>query len=115
PLSGYVLSGGFGWNSGLWGPASANVEAIEMGLADGRIVVATANAHPDLFWAARGAGAGFFAAVTAFQLRLHALPPIAHSLTAAWSIDSAPILADWLTRATRDAAQGAEVAILVGP
>ena len=114
-LSGYVLSGGFGWNSGNWGPASANVEAIEMVLADGRIVVATPGEHPDLFWAARGAGAGFFAVVTAYRLRLHDLPAAAHSLTAAWRVESAPALADWLTQATRAAPQGVEIAVLVGP
>ncbi len=34
--SGYILSGGFGWNYGEWGPACANVAEIEVVLADGR-------------------------------------------------------------------------------
>ena len=64
-LSGYLISGGFGWNGGEWGAACANLEAIEMVTAAGEVVLASAESHPELFWAARGAGPGFFAAVTA--------------------------------------------------
>ena len=114
-LSGYVLSGGFGWNSGVWGPASANVLAVEMVLADGRTIIATENDHPDLFWAARGAGAGFFAAITRYRLRLFAKPAAAFAWSASFAAASAPIIAPWLTRATDAAAAGAEVTCLVGP
>ncbi len=115
PLSGYILSGGFGWNSGRWGPASASVEAVDLVLADGSIVRASPGEHPDLFWAARGAGAGFFAVVTGYELRLHDLPQATHSINAAWNADSVPVLADWLTEAVRAAADGSEITILVGP
>ena len=37
-----------------------------------RIVRASADEHPDLFWAIRGGG-GNFGVVTAFELRLHQL------------------------------------------
>jgi FAD/FMN-containing dehydrogenase len=114
-LGGYILNGGFGWNSGCWGPASANVEAIEMVLADGRAVIATTDDHPDLFWAARGAGCGFFAAVTAYKLRLHRLPDAACYWSASFTAASAPALAQWLNEAVRSASQGAEVTCLVGP
>lgn len=114
-LSGYVLSGGFGWNSGCWGPASANVEAMEMVLADGRKVIATADDHADLFWSARGAGCGFFAVVAAYKLRLHRLPDAACCWSASFTAASAPILAPWLSEAVRGASQGAEITCLVGP
>lgn len=114
-LSGYILSGGFGWNSGVWGPASANVLAVEMVLADGSTIVATEEDHPDLFWAARGAGAGFFATVTRYRLRLFAKPAAAFAWTASFAADSAPVVAPWLTRATDAAGAGAEVTCLVGP
>src|SRR5688500_18386546 len=52
-LSGYILAGGFGWNAGEWGAACGNVAAIEMVTAAGEIVLASANQHTDLFWAAR--------------------------------------------------------------
>jgi len=108
-LSGYLLNGGFGWNSGEWGAACANVEAIEMVTAAGKIVLASADEHPDLFWAARGAGPGFFAAVTAFHLKLHPLPATAYAWRAAFAASSAPALAEWLTSATAAAPAGTEV------
>jgi FAD/FMN-containing dehydrogenase len=108
-LSGYVLAGGFGWNAGEWGAACANVAAMEMVTAAGEIVLASADNDPDLFWAARGAGAGFFAAVTAYHLRLHPLPPVVFAGRVILSARHAPALADWLTAATAAAHPTAEV------
>jgi len=98
-LSGYLIAGGFGWNAGEWGAACANVSAIELVTAAGDIVVASPDEHADLFWAARGAGPGFFAAATAFHLKLHSLPKTAFAWRAAFAASSAPELADWLTAA----------------
>jgi FAD/FMN-containing dehydrogenase len=108
-LSGYLISGGFGWNAGEWGAACANVAAIEMVTAAGELVVAGADRYEDLFWAARGAGPGFFAAVTAFHLELRPLPPTAYAWRAAFAASSAPALADWLTAAIAAAPPGTEV------
>jgi FAD/FMN-containing dehydrogenase len=73
-LNGFVLGGGIGWNSRAWGPACASVEAIEAVTATGEIVRCSDHENPDLLWAARGGGPGFFAAVTSFRLRLRHLP-----------------------------------------
>ncbi|MFV8132123.1 FAD-binding oxidoreductase [Streptomyces syringium] len=73
-MGGYLLSGGLGWNSLAWGPACADVREIEAVTADGRTVGCGETDHPDLFWAARGAGPGFFAVVTRFRLALHPHP-----------------------------------------
>ncbi len=75
-LGGYLLQGGFGWNGRVHGPACMSVEAIDVVTADGRLVRADAQRNPDLLWAARGAGPGFFGAVTGFHLRLHPLPKV---------------------------------------
>ena len=108
-LSGYILAGGFGWNAGEWGAACGNVAAIEMVTAQGEIILANANQHADLFWAARGGGAGFFAAITAFHLRLHPLPPATYAWRMAFAATSAPALTDWLTAATAAAHPTAEI------
>ena len=108
-LSGYLISGGFGWNAGEWGAACANVEAIEMVTAAGEVVLASADNDADLFWAARGAGPGFFAAATAFHLKLHTLPKTAYAWRCAFAAASAPVLAEWLTAATAAAPAGTEV------
>ncbi len=73
-LGGYLLQGGFGWNGRLHGPACMSVEAIEVVTAAGELVRADAKHHPDLFWAARGSGPGFFGAVARFHLRLYPRP-----------------------------------------
>ncbi len=73
-LGGYLLQGGFGWNGRLHGPACMSVEAIDVVTAGGELVRADAEHHPDLLWAARGAGPGFFGAVTRFHLRLYPRP-----------------------------------------
>ncbi|WP_433170428.1 FAD-binding oxidoreductase [Actinoallomurus sp. CA-150999] len=73
-LSGFLLSGGLGWNPGVWGPACHSVQGIEAVTADGALLRCDEEQNADLFWAARGAGPGFFAAVTSFRLGLHPLP-----------------------------------------
>ena len=76
-VGGYLLQGGYGWLSRVFGPACANVSAIDVVTADGELVHADERSHPDLFWAARGAGPGFFGVVTRFHLRLHPWPATA--------------------------------------
>ena len=75
-LGGFLLQGGFGWNSRLWGPACASVTAIEVVTAEGELVRADAKQNSDLLWAARGAGPGFFGAVTRFEVTLQPRPKI---------------------------------------
>lgn len=73
-LGGFLLQGGFGWNSRLWGPACVSVHAIDVVTADGELLHADERQNSDLYWAARGAGPGFFGAVTRFHLALKARP-----------------------------------------
>lgn len=113
-IGGYVLAGGFGWNSGEWGPACANVRAIEMVTACGEMIVASESDHADLFWAARGGGPGFFAAITAYCLELRPLPLAAFAWSWTFASKSAPALADWLTSATAAADRSTEVICLIG-
>jgi FAD/FMN-containing dehydrogenase len=74
PLSGFLLNGGHGLNFNRWGTACSNVLAIDLVLADGRELTVSSEDHEDLFWAARGAGPGFFAVATRYHLKLHPLP-----------------------------------------
>lgn len=113
-LSGYILAGGFGWNAGEWGPACASVSAIEMVTADGALLVANEREQADLFWAAKGAGPGFFAVITAYQLKLRPLPLIAFAKSMVFAAEEAPKLADWLTSAAAAADRSVEVICLIG-
>jgi FAD/FMN-containing dehydrogenase len=75
-LGGFLLQGGFGWNSRLWGPACVSVTGVDVVTADGELVHADANQNADLYWAARGAGPGFFGVVTCFDVRLQPRPKV---------------------------------------
>ncbi|MGZ3351293.1 MAG: FAD-binding oxidoreductase [Xanthobacteraceae bacterium] len=73
-LGGFLLQGGFGWNSRLWGPACCSILGMDIVTADGELVHANESQNADLFWAARGSGPGFFGVVTRFNLRLQPRP-----------------------------------------
>jgi FAD/FMN-containing dehydrogenase len=68
-IGGFLLQGGQGWNARGWGWAAESVAAVDVVTAAGDLVRADATQNSDLYWAARGAGPGFFGAVTRFHLR----------------------------------------------
>jgi hypothetical protein len=73
-MGGFLLQGGFGWNSRAAGLACQSVIGIDVVLADGTLVHANETENADLLWAARGSGPGFFGVVVRFHLRLHPRP-----------------------------------------
>jgi FAD/FMN-containing dehydrogenase len=75
-LGGYLLQGGFGWLSRVLGPACKSVVAIDVVTANGELIHASADENPELYWAARGAGPGFFGVAVRFHLRLYAKPKV---------------------------------------
>jgi FAD/FMN-containing dehydrogenase len=72
--SGYLLSGGIGWNAGVWGHACHSVEAIDIVTAQGELVRADDSNNSELFWAARGGGASFPGIAVRYHLRLYPMP-----------------------------------------
>jgi FAD/FMN-containing dehydrogenase len=69
-VTGYTLGGGIGWLGRKYGLAADSVVRADVVDANGRLVTATAESHPDLFWAIRGGGASF-GVVTSLEFRLH--------------------------------------------
>jgi|tagenome__1003787_1003787.scaffolds.fasta_scaffold20953531_1 FAD/FMN-containing dehydrogenase len=69
-IAGYSLGGGIGWLSRKYGLQANAVTALELVTADGDLVRADAQNHPDLFWALRGGG-GSFGVVTAIEFEVH--------------------------------------------
>ncbi len=75
-LGGYLLQGGYGWNSRALGPACESVLGLEVITADGERFYCDPENNPDLYWAARGSGPGFFGVVTSFKLRVYPRPAV---------------------------------------
>ena len=87
-VAGLTLSGGMGWLTPQQGLACDNLVAATLVTADGRTVTASDQAHPDLFWALRGAGTNF-GVVTELVFALHKVNPMANLGLFFWRLEDA--------------------------
>ena len=101
-VGGLTLGGGMGWLARQHGLTCDNVVSYTVVTADGNVVRASADEHPDLFWGLRGGG-GNFGIVVEFEFRLHPVGTRALAVELTFPLDhAAAALRGW-----RDLAEGA--------
>lgn len=86
-IAGLTLGGGTGHLTRRYGLAIDNLLEVDMILADGSVVRASADENQDLFWALRGGG-GNFGIVTGLMFRAHHQPTVVAGPTL-WPIEQA--------------------------
>jgi hypothetical protein len=92
-VGGLTLGGGIGYLSRHYGLTIDNLLSVDMVLADGRFVTASASENEDLFWAVRGGG-GNFGVVTSFEFRLHPVKNVVAGPTL-WPMERAAEVMKW--------------------
>src|SRR5216110_2184567 len=103
-VGGLTLGGGIGHLTRKCGLSIDNLLEAELVLASGERVRASADEHPDLYWAIRGGG-GNFGVVTSFLFRLHEVDTVVAGPTF-WPVEQgAEVLSayrDFLPKAPRE-------------
>jgi FAD/FMN-containing dehydrogenase len=114
-VGGFTLGGGDGWLARKMGLACDNLLAVELVTADGRVVHASGDENPELFWALHGGG-GNFGVATSFTFRLHELSSVTVALML-WRSEAGPgvlrAYRDFMTSAPDEIGGGA--LYLTGP
>jgi hypothetical protein len=113
-LGGYLLGGGYGWLGRRLGEACRHVRGVELITDGGELIYADEEHNTDYFWAVRGAGPGFFAIVTRFDLALHQSPPAMAELTKVFPIEMAPEVLTWACDVRNDFGPDAEFNAVTG-
>ncbi|HEY1336484.1 MAG TPA: FAD-binding oxidoreductase [Bryobacteraceae bacterium] len=92
-VAGLTLGGGMGHLSRKYGLTIDNLLAVDMVLADGSFVVASADENADLFWAVRGGG-GNFGVVTSFEFAAHPVGMVCAG-PMLWTLEDAADVMKW--------------------
>src|SRR5437868_5899319 len=112
-IGGYLLAGGEGWNQGSWGPACQSVLAIDLVNADGELITADAQHYPDLYWMARGVGAGFPGIITRYHLRVYPAPKVLGLSIYVYPLDQLETIVPWLKSTVGSLAPSVEMMSLM--
>jgi hypothetical protein len=93
-VAGLVLGGGIGFSDKMFGLTCDRLIATTLVLADGQVVEASEDSHPDLFWACRGGAGNNFGVHTSFTFAYEQFHGTVGFYRFSWSLDSVlPVLA----------------------
>ena len=113
-VGGLTLGGGMGWLARQHGLTCDNVVSCTVVTANGDVVRASADEHPDLFWGLRGGG-GNFGIVVEFEFRLHPVGTRALVVELTFPLDrAAAALRGWRDLAEEAARQATPTAEISG-
>jgi FAD/FMN-containing dehydrogenase len=93
-VGGLTLAGGIGWKVRKHGLALDSLAAAEVVTADGKVVRASTDQNPELFWAIRGGG-GNFGIVTDFEFVAHPTTDVFFGKIAFAAPEAATVLQGW--------------------
>jgi FAD/FMN-containing dehydrogenase len=110
-VAGYVLGGGLSFYGRQHGVAANSVRAVEVVLADGSLVRASARENPDLFWAVRGGG-GNLGVVVAIEIGLLPYADVFAGMLL-WDRERAPEVVPAWVEWTRSAPESATTSLRV--
>jgi hypothetical protein len=115
-IAGLTLGSGSGWLERKCGLTADNLLAVELVTANGRVVRASAEENPELFWGVRG-GSGNFGVITSFEYRLHQVGPIIYGGMLVALPDRGPAILEFMREYMRDAPEdlGTGIAFISAP
>lgn len=113
PVSGYLLGGGVGWNSGEWGIACFSVIGADVVMADGELLHVDENNSPEILWAVRGAGPEFFGIVTSYHVRLQPAPKAIMTSVRVYLPSEARRVGEWAEAAMASAPANLEFTVKI--
>ncbi len=111
-VGGLATAAGVGWMARKHGLTIDHLRAVEVVLADGTVVHASAAENADLFWAVRGAGANF-GVVTSFDFEVDEVGDVGFAQLVIGADDPAELLQRW-GRAIEEAPREVTGALIMG-
>jgi FAD/FMN-containing dehydrogenase len=113
-IGGYLLSGGQGWNQGMWGPACQNILGIDYVNAQGEMASADEEHDRDLLWAARGGGPGFPGLIVRYHLRTFTAPKQVMQSAYVYPLDAVETVIPWLASTVQSLPASVEQMLMLG-